>query len=494
MRRVLIIAACLAPLVAGCASNSKVGPADTRVPAAFEAPPAPDGVPEAAMDKWWTLYGDQQLNQLVEQALASGFDQETALARLEQAYFQRRVTRAALLPTGNLSSSGARSQTDILRGETGVTEPTDPTDPTVPVFTVPGVSTSLSASFNVSWEVDLFGRSRTGRRIANADYTTALYTYEATRTALAANVADSLFNARGLAIQAADAEETLRINQELEKIVRIRVEHGLAASSDLDQAVANTGQTQASLENIRSQLTTARRLLLLLVGKGVDPLATLPIPAEVGTPPSTPSILPSRLLERRPDVKQAQWALTSQLERHKLSKLALFPTLTLQPGATLTQTMGSFDQTSLLWSLGAGLTVPILDRPRLFAEIGVQRGVAEEFVVAYERAVQTAYAESENALVLLDSDRRRAEILRAAEARAEAAYQKKRKGYVLGVNDVQAALIAETTWRNLRIQRSAAEVTLMQRSVQLFKALGGGWSPEAPAASAPPTILVRGIP
>jgi NodT family efflux transporter outer membrane factor (OMF) lipoprotein len=486
MRRALIIAAAFAPLVAGCVSNSKVSQPDTRVPAAFEAPAAPDNLPEQALDRWWTLYGDEQLDQLVEQALSTGFDQRTALARLEQAYFQRRVTRSALLPTGDLSGSAGRSETNILSGETV-------TDPTVPVTAFPGATTQLSASFNVSWEVDLFGRARTGRKLADAQYLTAEYAYDATRTALAANVADALFNARGLAIQVADAEETLRINQELEHIVRVRVEHGLAASSDLDQAVASTGQTRANLENLTSQLTTARRLLLLLVGKGTDPLANLPIPASVGSPPSVPQVLPARLLERRPDVKQAEWALSAQLQQHKLAKLALFPTLNLQPGATVTQTLGDFTQTSLLWNLGVGLTVPILDRPRLFAEIGVQHGVGEELVVAYERAVQTAYAESENALVLLDSDRKRAQILRDAEARAEAAYQKKRKGYVLGVNDLQAALIAETTWRNLHIQRTAAEVTLMQRSVQLFKAIGGGWTPQTPAASAPQTIAVRGI-
>lgn len=485
MRRVLIIAAVLAPLVAGCASTSMVRAPDTRLPAAFEAPPAPDNLPETAIDRWWELYGDAQLDELVEQALSGSFDQETAVARLEQAYFQRRITTSALLPEGNLSGSANRSQTEILSGAF------DPDDPNL---AFPGVSTNLSATFNISWEIDLFGRSRTGRRIANADYRTAVFTYEATRTALAANVADALFQARGLAIQVADAEETLRINLDLERIVRIRVEHGLAASSDLDQAVANAGQTRATLENLQSQLTTARRTLLLLVGRGIDPLASLPIPASVGTPPSVPQVIPSRLLERRPDVKQAEWNIQSQLERHKLAKLALFPKLTLQPGATIAQTIGDFDQTSVIWNLGAGLTVPILDRPRLIAEIGVQRAVSEEAVIGYERAVQTAYVETENALVLLDSDARRAQILRDAEARAEAAYQKKRKGYLLGVNDLQDALLAETTWRNLRIQRAAAEVLLMRRSVQLFKALGGGWSPQAPAASAPQTIAVRGLP
>ena len=484
MRRVLILAAAIAPLIAGCATNSKIGAPDTRVPAGFEGPPAPDSLPETALDRWWELYEDEQLETLVDQALTSGFDQEIALARLEQAYFQRRVTNAQTLPQGNITGTAGRSSTELL---SGAAVPGDPN------AAFPGAITSASATFNVSWELDLFGRLRTQRRIANADFRTAQYTYEATRTALAASVADSLFQARGLAMQLADAEESLRINRELEHIARLRVEHGLAPSADLDQAVANSGQTAATVENLQSQLNTARRSLLLLVGRGVDPLASLPMPAEVGAVPSVPQLLPARLLQRRPDVKQAEWALASQIERHKLSKLALFPTLNLQPGATISQTVGEFDQTSLFWNLALGLTVPVLDRPRLLAEVGVARGLGEEFVINYERAVQTAYVETENALVLLDSDRRRVDILRAAEASAESGYRKKRQGYLLGVDDLTTALVAETTWRQLRIQRTAAEVTLMQRSVQLFRALGGGWSPEAPAASAPQTIAVRGI-
>jgi outer membrane protein TolC len=129
--------------------------------------------------------------------------------------------------------------------------------------------------------------------------------------------------------------------------------------------------------------------------------------------------------------------------------------------------------------------VPVQDRPRLIGQIGIQKAITEQAVIAYEQAVQSAYADTENALVLLDSDRKRADTLRTAETQAEAAYRKIRKGYVLGLTDLQTALVAETTWRNLRIQRTAADVTLMQRSVQLFKAIGGGWDPAAPAASAP---------
>ncbi|HEX8233924.1 MAG TPA: TolC family protein [Caulobacteraceae bacterium] len=479
--------AALLPLLAACATNTKVREADLRVPAAFEARSSQQG--QVEIDRWWTLYGDPQLEQLVEEALANSFDIEDALLRLEQAYYSRRAAVAALLPQSSVTGSAAYGGTEILNGG-GATTP-DPTLPPVPTLST-GAATTLSATFNVSWEVDLFGRRRTTRRLAERELQTATFTYEATRTALAANVAQSLFEARGFALQLADARETVRINTELERIARIRVEVGLSPGSDLDQAVANTRTAEAAVEQLQAQLDTARRNLMLLVGRATDPLASLPVAAEVGNPPPTPPVLPAELLQRRPDVRQAEIALQAELQRLELRRLALYPTINLQPGVTLTQTIGSGNVTSGLWSLGAGLTVPILERPRLLAEVGVQRAFAEQQVVAFERAVQTAYAESENALVLLESDRRRVAVLSDAVARAEAAARKTRTAYSRGFSDLQTALIAETTWRNLHSQLVQAEAILMQRSVQLFRALGGGWTPSAPAAGALTTIAQRG--
>lgn len=485
MRRRLIIAGLL-PILAACATNTKVRHSEVRLPAAFEAQASQQEAVQ--IDRWWMLYNDPQLEQLVEEALGKSFDVQEALLRLEQAYYNRRALRASLLPQGNITGSAAQSGTNVLSGGTVVVDPTLPPVPTV----TSGDSFTLSATFSVSWELDLLGRRRLNRTLAENDFAGATYTYEATRTALAANVALALFEARGFAMQLADAQETARINQELVRVSRIRFEHGLSPGSDLDQALANLRTAEASVELLQGQLATARRNLLLLVGRATDPLASLPIPASVGTPPPTPPVLPAELLQRRPDIRSAEFALQSELSRLKLSRLALFPTINLQPGYTLSQTFGGGDVTTGFWSLGAGLTVPILERPRLLAELGVQRAVAETQVVGFERAVQTAYAEAENALVLLESDRRRVAVLRAASASAEAAALKTRIAYTRGFSDLQTALIAETTWRNLHAQLVQAEAVLMQRSVQLFKALGGGWNPAAPAAAAQTEIALRG--
>ncbi|MGZ8406481.1 MAG: efflux transporter outer membrane subunit [Caulobacteraceae bacterium] len=489
MRRILGIAAMIAPLAA-CASDASVRAPVTTTPPAFESPQPPAVSDEHAIDRWWDLYGDAQLTALVDQALANSHTAEDAAAKLEQAYFNRRALYAGLLPSGGLTGGASYGGTEQISGGSSFIDP----DTGLPVASSgSAAATTLTAGFNVSWELDIFGRSRQGRRVGDNDFRAAVFNYEATRTALAANVAQSLFDARGLAIQLAQAEETVRINSELQRIVRIRVERGLSAGSELDQTIANTRTVEAQAENLRAQLAVANRNLLLLIGRGSDPIASLPVAAEVGSPPPVPAILPARLMQRRPDVRRAEFALQAELARLQVRKLALFPKINLQPGVTITDTIGGdFSGADAIWSLGAGLTVPILERPRLLAEIGAERAVAEQFVIAYERAVQTAYVESENALVQLDSDRRRVNILRDATTHAEAAYRKNNIAYQRGFVDLQTVLIAEQTWRNLRAQLAQAESTLMDRSVQLFKSLGGGWNPEAPAASAPPEIAKRG--
>jgi outer membrane protein TolC len=195
--------------------------------------------------------------------------------------------------------------------------------------------------------------------------------------------------------------------------------------------------------------------------------------------------MPGELLRRRPDVRAAEWRIVSAAKTLKVDELAVLPTINLNPAVTLSKSIGPFGYASWAWSIGGNLTQPVLDRPRLIAAIHAQRAVAEQDVIAYEKAVQTAYGDVETAFTFLDSDARRVRILTDAERRAQSAYEKSRLGYAHGLNDLTSALQTETTWRLVRAQLTAAEITLMERTVQTFKALGGGWTPEHPAISTP---------
>ena len=470
----------LMSLLAACVSAPNPPRPDLRVPAAFEAPRdiTRPGVP---LEQWWTAYNDPQLEHLIDRALAAGPDALGARARLAEAFAVRGGVLAAYGPQGGVRASAVRTSTDLLSGPAAIVIPgVGPVS-----LDNAGTTYSRNADFSVSWELDLFGRGRAARGKANADLAVARFDYEAVRTSLAANVADQLFQARGLAIAFEDAREEQRIQRDLGDIARKKAVHGVGSTADAHQTSAVVAQADAQVADLESQLHAARRTLLVLVGQGVDPLETLPAPAEAGTAPAVPATAPGELLARRPDVREAAAALVSVTGQLKLDRLALLPRLTLQPNLGISAGPGfGGPATSEFWSIGIGLTQPIFDLPRLASEIRAQGARADRALIAYEKAVQTAYGEAENALVALSADEARVVVLTAGDAEARSAYQGARASYAAGVSDLTSALSAERTWLRARGALTDARVQALRRSVQAFKALGGGWSAHAPVVVA----------
>lgn len=445
----------------GCASTRDV---DTRLPAAYEAPAGQAGAVQ--LDTWWTAFGDPQLTGLIEQALAASPDARTAAARLREARATRAGAFNVFLPQGNLVGSTTRSESEVLEG----------TEINIPGFSSSGESQRDALNFDVSWEIDLFGRIFAARRAANAEMAAARLDYEATRASLAANVADSYFAARGTAIQLAEAQETLRLQSELARVADERGRRGLAATSEADRIAGDLAQARSQVAALEAQLQAARRSLLILVGRGIEPTAALPVEPVVGAVPPVPGSIPGELLARRPDVRQAEALLRSALGREDYARLAFFPTVRLAPGIGLTRVeQPGYSATTQTWSIGANVTVPVLDIPRLLTDLRVQNARTEQAAIAYERAVQTAFGEAENSLVQLEADRRRIELLRDGAARAARAYEASRRGYQAGLIDLTTTLQAEQAWRAVRTQYTAAQVQGLRRAVQTYKALGGGW-------------------
>jgi NodT family efflux transporter outer membrane factor (OMF) lipoprotein len=458
--------ACLA--LGACASTRDV---DTRLPAAFEAPvSAPAGA--VALDTWWRAFDDAQLTALIERALAASPDARSAAARLREARATRAGALTAFFPQGDIRGSTTRTDSEVIAG----------TAINIPGFSTGGVSKSSSANFDVTWEVDLFGRIFAARRAANAEAAAARLDYEGTRASLAANVADSYFQARGLAIQLADARETARIQRELSRVAQVRADRGLGSTSDVDRVAGDLAQAESQVAGLEADLQAQRRTLLILVGQGIEPTASLPVDAVVGLVPEVPATIPGELLARRPDVRQAEAMLVSSLGRLDYARLAFFPTFNLAPGIGIQKsTQPNFSSTVQSWTIGGNVTVPVLDIPRLLSELKIQDARVEQAAIAYEKAVQTAFGEAENSLVQLSADRRRVALLDAGEQQAARAYEASRKSYAAGLVDLETALSAERSWRAVRTQQTSAQVQALRRAVQTYKALGGGW----PLQSAP---------
>lgn len=445
-------------ILGGCASAPTV---DLRLPAAYESvgvtgPRAAEPAGAGDLDRWWTQFDDPRLSGLVEAALLRNLDARTALARLQEARATRSAALTGFLPQGDLSGAATRAG--------GADR---------------AVTTTQTADFDVSWQLDLFGRFGASRAAANADLAAERFAFEGARANVAAQVADAYFQARGLAIQLADAQQAERVQGELYDLVTRKARRGLVAAGDADRVAGDLSQSTARVAGLQSELQAQKRALLILAGRVVEPTEALDIEAGVGRAPDAPATLPSALLLRRPDVREAQARLAAAVGRDQLADLAFLPTVTLIPGAGWSRTSATGVRNSgSTWTLGASASQPLLDIPRLVAQRRVSRARTEQAALAYEQVVATAFQESEGALVRLQSDRRQVEVLVEGERRAERAYRYARNNYGRGVTDLEATLSAEQAWRTTRAQLTTAQVQALRRAVQAYQALGGGWPAE----------------
>ena len=478
--------AVLALSLAACAAGG-ARTADTRLPPVFDAPKGQADLAPAELDHWWLLFNDRALNALEADAFRLSPDARTASARLLEARATRSSLVAQTLPQAEAVGNANHKQTSNLDNDSHNLIP------------VGGTSISETLNFNVSWEIDLFGRLAIARKVANADLAATLFNVEGSRAALAANVADSYFQVRGLAIQLADARETVRIQRQLQDIATRRASLGLGATSDADRVAGDLAQAMSNTESLEAELHANQRTLLILVGRGIDPVSTVTPDAEAGEPPAPPDAIPGELLERRPDIREAEAKVRSAAGRDKIAHRALFPTFTFQPSAGLSHLVSPgvtfIPPASLMpaqqttntsfWAYGVGVSQPVLDVPRLLADMHAQDARTEQAVISYEKTVQTAFGEAESALVRLSADRRRVSLLKDGEVRSHRAYDAARTRYAQGLDDLQSALGAEQSWRTTRSALTAEQVQALRRAVQTYKALGGGWAYAARAGGAP---------
>ncbi len=451
---------------------------DVRLPAAYEAPSNAAATSPANLDQWWFLFSDPALNALEDEAFRNGPDARTAAARVLEARATRNGQTAATLPSGSISGKASR-QTSTNIGAASQS-----------LIPVGGTTDSLTGNFNVSWEVDLFGRLAVARKVANADAATARFNIEGTRASLAAAVADAYFQARGLTTQLADARQSVRIQTQLQDIAQSKAEFGLGTRDEADRVAGVLSQARAQAEDLEAQLHAIRRQLLILVGRGSEPTTNLLLEGVAPQIPAAPTTMPAQLLTRRPDVREAEFRLKSELGTARLRHLAVFPTITLLPGLGLSRTVSpgvSFippatlvpaQQTTSLgfWSLAVGVSAPTLDIPKLLYQARAEDARAQQAAIAYEKAVQTAYGEAENALVSFEASQKATALLVDGEGRAQRAYNSAQKRYRLGIDDLTAALSAEQSWRTTRSALTSEQVLTFRRAVVTYKALGGGWA------------------
>lgn len=467
--------------LAACASGARQP--DLTLPAAYEAPPGSAAVSTGALDRWWLIFGDDELNRLEDQALSASPDVKSQEARLREAIATKKSGIFQTYPTGGLTGSFGPRNTQPIGAVANQLVPPG------------GYSESDYLEFKPSWELDFLGGLATERKAVRADFAATRFDIENARAALVAGVADEYFVARGLEIQIANATETQQIEQELLETATLKADHGLGVRSDADRIAGDLAGAQSQLSDYESQEHTARRLLLILVGRGPDPVESLPLTADVPAAPPIPKAVPGELLVRRPDLREADERMRAAALRTKLAKEQLFPNLTIEPLLGIARAVAPGigvaslvplilvpqEQTTSTsyWSGGIGFSQPVLDIPRLLEDAKAQGARTEEAVVAYEQSVQNAYGDAENSLVTLASDEDRIKVLTEGEARARRAFEDGRTRYHLGIDDITSVLAAQQTWRADLALLTSARVQAVRQAVATYKALGGGWEPQS---------------
>jgi outer membrane protein, multidrug efflux system len=458
-------AVALALVLAGCMVGPDYQRPTSELPAAFPGADAGTTGAEPVRSDWWRLFDDALLDELVAPALGANVDVAQAVARIEEADANLRAVNAALFPEIDLSGGANRAA-----NSTKVAAPTTPI-----------VRNDLRLVLSSSFEIDFWGKLRRATEAARAQGLSTRYAKEVVTLSIAALTTQTYFSLRALDAQIAATRATLTTRDETLAIVRRRAEGGLASDLEVRQAEGAQSDAAFQMNELLRERALAVHLLGTLTGRldlAIEPgdLAHLPLPA------LPPAGLPSALLERRPDIREAEQDLVAANAQIGVAKAQLFPTITLTGdfGGESKALAGLFTVPGRIWALGAGLSAPIFEAGKLSALVDVQHARERQALAAYQKTIQTAFREVEDALTnvqryaALEGNAQASviaarEALRLANVRYDAGYT----GF-LDVLDSQRTLnVAE-----LALIRSRQN--LLSAVVDLMKALGGGWETHSP--------------
>ena len=433
------------------------------------AAPVTDIAAPGDLSQWWQGLNDPHLTALVAEALLASPDLRSAQARLREARARRTVAASARFPSvtavGNASSS--ESSEEVGSGDRRE------------LYTV---------GFDATWELDVFGGVRRSIEAAEADLASAEASLQDTQVTLAAEVATNYVEVRSLQIRLGIARDNLASQSETLQLTEWRAQAGLVSSQDVEQALSNREQTRAQIPSLETSLAEAEHRLDILLGK--TPGALHPRLADSGSLPAVPRQIavgiPADTLRQRPDVRAAERTLAAETARVGIAEAARYPAFKLSgslglEALTMSALGNSGADTSTL--LG-GITAPIFDAGRLRSLVEIQDTLREQAEVAYEQTVLSALQDVENALVALARNRERSEALAIATAAANNAAELARQRYTAGLIDFQSVLDTERSVRVIEDSLATSRADGVLALIQLYKALGGGWSAQTEPESA----------
>lgn len=431
--------------LAGCAVGPDVPELDTELPANFSTAYSAD----LEETLWWRGFSDPTLNALMAEALAQNLTIAAADARLRSAEAFIRAERADLLPTVD----------GFVSGET--------------VNSGGSTSEAAEAGLDGFWTIDLFGRRRNELAAARADAVNARAALADTKRLTAAALAAAYVELRRTDARIALLDQSLDLQQQTLRIVRLRAEAGLAADLDVQRAAGDLAQTRSQRGPLAASRAQADYTISVL--RGAVPGTESVAPGETPTVPSYASGpaagLPADLLRTRPDVRQAEAALVAETREIGAELADLYPSLNLT-GLLTTRIDGSELAGDAVTRAGAVLDVPLLDFGRRRAEVRAARAQADEALAFYERTLLSAVADAENALIAIEAaEAQRADLETAVNA-SEIAFDQLQALYKEGLATLIDVLDAQRQLIASRERYVDSEARLAQAYVNLYAALG----------------------
>lgn len=458
-------------------ASAQIGPnyerPATAAPSKFKGVTWRPATPSAHLSKgeWWKVFNDARLNSLMAAATANNQQVKGAIARFDQARAAARMARADFFPTMSLP----------LTAETQQTSENMPSP-----FPLNGVrydGPAYNAPLDFSWELDLWGKLRRQAEGARADAAAAADATHNILLGIQAEVAMNYFKLRTLDNEMRLVRAAVGLRGEALKIASARVQAG--AGSELEQAQAETevATAEAEISSLQAQRDQLENLLAILIGTSAS---SFHVPAAANTlsaPPSVPAGLPSDLLERRPDISQAERALAAATARIGVAKAHYFPSIKLlgRGGFQSGDIDILFEPTSLMWSLGPSVSVPLFSGNKNRWNLTKSKAAHDEALAGYRQAFLAAVGDVETSLSAIRNLSTQAGAQTRARTSAEKAAQLAKTRYEAGTSPYLDVIDANRT--TLATQRASAQIAGQRliATVGLIKAIGGGWDQKLPA-------------
>lgn len=451
-----LLAALLTALLAGCATEVDKAPGSLPIPQQWRNQVGPSSAVEA---NWWRAFGDADLNHLVEQALRNNLDILTARSRVDQYRAELRGGQGDNFPT--LDAGVAASHARALSSVTGQ----------------PYEYAVFQGLLQANYEVDLWGARSSSIDAAKATLAAQQAAASAAELTVASSVASGYMTLVSLDEQLQVTQATLASREDSSKLAQRQYETGYTSKLEWVQAESELQTAKAQVPVLQHQIAQQENALSILVGMNPREIARQ---GHHVAPQTLPSVLPSELLQRRPDIVQAERLLLAADSSLGSSRAKLLPSLNL----TATGTMQSsvlhqlIDDPFRLWSIGGSVLAPLLNREALTAQVDVSMASRNQALYSYEKVVRNAFSEVNNDLDAIDRFKQQLAELQQQQQVVSEALRISRNRYQNGYASYLDELDAQRTLFTTQLNVVQVKNNLLLAQIDLYRALGGGWNPQ----------------